>query len=72
MKTFEPHTQASEIGNISSPRFLKPDQVAMIDDAICALGEYGEVRLVIDKGRLRFIIMQKSYDAQKWRCGSIE
>jgi hypothetical protein len=45
--------------------FLKPHQVAMIDDALCSLGGYGEVRLVVEKGRLRFLVMQKSYDVLK-------
>ena len=41
----------------------------MIDEALCALGEYGEVRLVVEKGRLRFLITQKSYDMLKWQPG---
>ena len=46
--------------------FLLPKHVQMIDEALCSLGEYGEVRLVVEKGRLRFVITQKSYDALKW------
>ncbi len=52
--------------------FLKPSQVAMIDEALANLGEYGEVRLVIEKGNLRFLITQKSYDALKWQPGNME
>ncbi len=52
--------------------FLKPSQVAMIDEALAKLGEYGEVRLVVEKGCLRFLVTQKSYDAYKWQPGSVE
>jgi len=46
--------------------FLDQRQVTMIDEALAALGEFGELRLVVEKGRLRFIITQKSFDALKW------
>lgn len=52
-------------------RFLQPAQVQMIDEALCSLGEYGEVHLVIEKGRLRFMIIQKSFDTLKWYPGNI-
>jgi hypothetical protein len=42
----------------------------MIDEALAALGDYGEVRLVVEKGRLRYLITQKSFDALKWQPGS--
>jgi hypothetical protein len=48
-------------------KFLKLDEVTMIDEALDELGEYGEVRLVIQKRRLRFVVTQKSYDAIKLR-----
>ena len=50
-------------------RFLQPSHIQMIDEALCSLGEYGEVRLVVEKGRLRFLITQKSYDTLKWYPG---
>ena len=49
--------------------FLLPKHIQMIDEALCSLGEYGEVRLVVEKGRLRFLITQKSYDTLKWYPG---
>jgi hypothetical protein len=49
--------------------FLLPRHIQMIDEALCSLGEYGEVRLVVEKGRLRFLVTQKSYDALKWYPG---
>jgi hypothetical protein len=38
----------------------------MVDQALRSVGDYGEVRLVVSKGKLRFIVTQKSYDALKW------
>ena len=52
-------------------KFLDPAQVEMIDEALAALGEFGEVRLVVEKGRLRFVITQNSHDALKWQPGSM-
>jgi hypothetical protein len=52
-------------------RFLHPHQVDMIDEALCALGSYGEVRLIVEKGRLRFVVTQTSHDALKWQPGSL-
>ena len=53
-------------------RFLTAEQILMVDEALRALGDFGEVRLVVEKGRLRFIVTQKSYDALKWHPGVIE
>jgi hypothetical protein len=50
--------------------FLDQRQVIMIDEALSALGEYGELRLIVEKGRLRFLVTQKSFDALKWKPGS--
>jgi hypothetical protein len=52
--------------------FLDQNQVVMIDEALAALGEYGELRLIVEKGRLRFIVTQKSFDALKWQPGSLK
>jgi hypothetical protein len=52
--------------------FLDQRQVTMIDEALSALGEYGELRLIVEKGRLRFIVTQKSFDALKWQPGTLE
>lgn len=56
---------------LASFKFLKAHQIAMIDEALASLGEFGEVRLVVEKGRLRFLITQQSFDALKWQPGSI-
>ena len=50
---------------------LHPEQIAMIDEALNSLGDFGEVRLVVEKGRLRFVITHKSFDALKWQPGQI-
>ena len=57
--------------NHNDYHFLLPNHVQMIDEALCSLGEYGEVRLVVEKGRLRFLITQKSFDALKWYPGRL-
>jgi hypothetical protein len=55
----------------NSLNFLSHRQVTMIDEALSTLGEYGEVRLIVEKGRLRFLVTQKSFDALKWEPGSL-
>jgi hypothetical protein len=52
-------------------RNLSQQQAKMIDEALGEIGDFGEVRLVVDKGRLRFLVTQKSYDALKYRPGAI-
>jgi hypothetical protein len=51
--------------------FLNFRQVEMIDEALAALGDYGELHLVVEKGRLRFVVTQRSFDALKWQPGKI-
>jgi hypothetical protein len=41
-------------------RFLSLQQISAIDDALTAVGDYGEVRLVKNGGKLRFIQMLRS------------
>jgi hypothetical protein len=63
-------TKKVEANNLN---FLNQHQIAMIDEALSVLGEFGEVRLIVEKGRLRFLVTQKSIDALKWQPGhSIE
>jgi hypothetical protein len=52
-------------------RFLKPQQIAMIDEALATLDGFGEIRLIVEKQRLRFIVTQKSFDALKWQPGDL-
>ena len=44
---------------------LQSHQIEMIDHAIGSVGEYGEVHLIIEKGRLRFLVTQQSFDVLK-------
>jgi hypothetical protein len=52
-------------------KFLKPSQISMIDEALDKVGEFGEVRLVVERGRLRFLVTEKSFDVLKWKPGSL-
>jgi hypothetical protein len=52
-------------------KFMEPQQISMVDEALVSLGEFGEVRLIVEKGRLRFLVTQKSFDALKWKPGHI-
>ena len=46
-------------------KFLSLTQVRHIDEVLAQLGEYGEVRLVIQHGELRYINKLESYKAWK-------
>jgi hypothetical protein len=49
-------------------QFLHPDQIEMIDDALTRVGDYGEVHLVVEKGKLRFIVINTSVDVRNWKA----
>jgi hypothetical protein len=51
-------------------KHLQSEQIQMIDEALDTVGEYGEVRLMIEKGQIRFMEVTRSYDTLKWRPGS--
>ena len=53
-------------------RFLGWPQIEMIDEALSTLGPFGEVQLILEKGRLRFVVTKNSHDALKWEPGSLE
>ena len=69
------HTTRQQIvtsnGESCMLKFLEFQQVSMVDEALNSVGEYGEVRLIVEKGRLRFLVTQKSFDAFKWQPGLI-
>jgi len=52
-------------------RVLSASQVEMIDEALSSVGEFGEVRLIVEKGRLRFVVTEKSFDVLKWQPGTL-
>lgn len=61
--------QLSESVDVAPLTFLTQRQVHMIDEALSTLGDYGELRLIVEKGRLRFLVTQRSIDALKWQPG---
>jgi hypothetical protein len=68
MKTFDSADLDEKNGEtrILKPlKFLKPQQITLLDEALSTLGDFGELHLVVVKGNLRFIVVQKSYDANK-------
>ncbi|HNR46023.1 MAG TPA: hypothetical protein PKO03_03075 [Anaerolineaceae bacterium] len=46
-------------------RFLQPEQILLIDHALEQVGQFGEVRLIVEKGKLRFIEISQSMDVTK-------
>jgi hypothetical protein len=46
-------------------RFLSPSLVQRIDEALRRVGEFGEVRLIVVKGELRFIEVVTSENIQQ-------
>jgi len=52
-------------------KFLDFEQIPMLDEALHSIGDYGELRLIVERGRLRFVVTQKSYDALNWQPGSL-
>lgn len=57
---------AVEITFPSPLRELTVEQIVAIDEALCSLGRFGEVRLIKNKGRLRFIqkVVSKSFGSR--------
>jgi hypothetical protein len=61
-----PHHTNSIRNDLPDLHFLLPEQIEMIDEALCCIGEYGEVHLVVEKGKLRFIEVNTSVDVRSW------
>ena len=45
-------------------RTLTPSQITMVDLALAEVGEYGEVRIILQKNRVRYIEKLQSMDVQ--------
>lgn len=58
-------TQKDAMPSSLKLRFLSATQVKRIDEVLSELGEYGEVRLVVQHGELRYINKLESYKAWK-------
>ncbi len=70
MPNFLPPRPVPPDNDSNSHQFLLPHQIKMINEALCSLGEYGEVRLIVEKGRLRYLVTQKSLDVLKYQPGT--
>jgi hypothetical protein len=66
-KSFQPASETNQPRNPYGYRFLTPRQIKMIDQALHKIGLYGEVRLVVERGRLRFVVTLTSHDALSWQ-----
>ena len=51
--------------NSRPTKMLQTFQIELIENALQQIGDYGEVRLVVEKGRLRYIEVAKSMDVLK-------
>ena len=58
----EGHVMENDRDRSSRLNFLTASQVEMIDEALAGIGDWGELRLVVKKGRLRFLVTQWSQD----------
>jgi len=47
-------------------KFLSPREIAFIDDLLASVGDFGEVRLEVKNGRLRFASRTESIDPLKY------
>jgi hypothetical protein len=61
--------EAIRFEKIPHLKFLNLDQIRMIDEALGKVGEFGEVRLIVERGRLRFLVTEQSFDVLKWESG---
>lgn len=43
-------------------RFLSAKEIGMIDEFLSAIDNHGELRLVVHKGRLRFVTRTQDFD----------
>ena len=53
----EPVSQSESLGRL---KFLNSETANLIDRALQEVGDFGEVRLLVEKGRLRFIQKTRS------------
>ncbi len=59
-------SKAENVEGLDKPlRFLSAREIYLIDKLLSSVGTFGEVRLTVKDGRLRFAASTKSYDALK-------
>jgi hypothetical protein len=60
------HRKSAHFVELDSPlRFLSAKEIAMIDDFLSAIDKRGELKLVVHKGRLRFVTRTQDYEIQE-------
>jgi hypothetical protein len=62
-KRMERMTEGASVPPTIQPaptRFLRPREIAFIEDALRQVGAFGEVHLIVERGRLRFVRTLKS------------
>ncbi len=64
MENSNPAIQKAAV-NSRRIKMLQAPQIELIENALQQIGDYGEVRLVVEKGRLRYIEVAKSMDVLK-------
>ena len=55
-----PSAKSLALANVDL-KILTPEQVVRIDELLKAVGEYGEVHLVVQRGELRYMNKVESY-----------
>lgn len=58
-------TSQKAVSNSCPSKMLQAGQIELIEQALQQIGDFGEVRLVVEKGRLRYIEVAKSMDVLK-------
>lgn len=65
------HSRPVQIDDKFNHRHITPELFEMIEEALGSLGEFGEVRLIVARGKLRFLVTQRSLDVKKWQPGKL-
>jgi hypothetical protein len=58
-----PLNQSGLVKNGQKVKALTPEQVKQINDLLVAIGDYGEIHLIVQRGELRYINKVESYKA---------
>lgn len=65
MENTSPSSSRAQTQNQTTSHVLHPRQITLIERALQQVGEFGEVRLVVEKGKLRYIEVAQSLDVLK-------
>ena len=63
-----PKTTVTKITSDLTLRRLTLEQIRRIDEMLTALPDYGEVRLIVQRGQLRYINKMESYKTGDEPC----